>query len=83
MKRGLFELRVPLFRPMWRRIAMVLVLFGWGLFEYSNQQVVWSMVFFAVGALAVYQYFFAWKEPIEDDEDGEGGKNGKDGEDAD
>lgn len=78
MSAGLFELRVPLFRPMWRRVALVVALFGWGGFEYSNQNAIWAMVFWAVGVLAVYQFFFAWKEPEEDRRDGDGG-GGSDG----
>ena len=75
MSAGLFELRVPLFRPMWRRVALVVALFGWGAFEYSNQNAIWAMVFWAVGVLAVYQFFFAWKEP-EEDRGGDGGDDG-------
>ena len=73
---NLFELRVPLFRPMWRRVVLVIALFGWGLMEFVNQNTLWAMVFFAVGVMASYQYFFAWKDPVEETEDGGDGDGG-------
>ena len=75
---NLFELRVPLFRPMWRRVVLVIALFGWGLMEYVNQNPLWAMVFFAVGVMASYQYFFAWKDPVEESDDGDGDTGGDD-----
>ena len=75
---SLFELRVPLFRPMWRRVALVIALFGWGLMEYVNQHGLWAIVFFAVGVMAVYQFFLAWKEPV-DDKEGDSGDSGEGG----
>ena len=76
---NLFELRVPLFRPMWRRVALVIALFGWGTMEYVNQNGLWAMVFYAVGVMAGYQFFFAWKEPEDNKDDGADGDGGDGG----
>ena len=62
----MFELRVPFFKPMWRRIITVVFCFGWGSFEFSNGAAAWGTGFFGMGALTAYQFFFAWKEPKED-----------------
>ena len=67
----MFELRVPFFRPLWRRVIVVLLCFGWGMFEFSNNATVWGAGFFAMGALSAYQFFFAWIEPEDDPEDRE------------
>ena len=66
----MFELRVPFFKPLWRRILTVVLCFGWGSFELSNNAVLWAMGFFALGVLTTYQFFFAWIEPTEPTDEG-------------
>ena len=61
----MFELRVPFFKPLWRRILTVVLCFGWGSFELSNNAILWAMGFFALGVLTTYQFFFAWIEPTD------------------
>ena len=61
----MFDLKHPFFAPMWRRVVVVVVCFGWGLFEFSLGQTIWGIVFCAAGALCVHQFFIAWKTPPE------------------
>ena len=66
----MFELRVPFFKPMWRRILTVILFFGWGTVEFVNAATLWAIGFYAMGALGAYQFFFAWRDPEEpSDED--------------
>lgn len=41
----------PFFRPLWRRVAVVVVCLAWAVFEFSNGQGFWATAF---GALALY-----------------------------
>ena len=61
----MFDLRVPFFQPMWRRVVTVLICFGWGMFEFSTGATIWAMIFGAMGATALYQFFFDWKDPAD------------------
>lgn len=53
----LIEPRHPFFRPLWRRIAVVVVSLGWALFELSTGAVFWAILFGAIGAYAAWEYF--------------------------
>ena len=55
----LFELRVPFFIPLWRRIAVVGVCIVWALFELSSGAIFWSIFFFAIAAMAAWQFFLS------------------------
>jgi hypothetical protein len=65
---GLFELRHPFFRPLWRRWLVVAICFGWAAFELVTGSPFWAIIFGAFGATAVWQFFLTpWPE---DDEEG-------------
>jgi hypothetical protein len=51
----LFDLQVPFFIPLWRRIAVVAVCFGWALFEFVASAPFWGFVFGAMGIFAAWQ----------------------------
>ena len=65
----MFELRVPFFKPLSRRIFTVVLFFGFGSLEFANNAVIWGIGFFALGSLAAYQFFFAWIDPPEPPDD--------------
>ena len=54
-----FDLQIPFFVPVWRRIALIGVCLGWGAFEFWTQTPLWGIIFVGLGALAAYQLFFA------------------------
>ena len=53
----LFELRVPFFLPVWRRVAITGICFGWALFELATGAPFWAVLFGALGAMALWQLF--------------------------
>lgn len=55
----MFELRVPFFVPLWRRIAVVVICFGWAGFELSTSAVFFAIIFAAIGATAFWQFFMS------------------------
>ncbi len=61
----MFDLKLPFFRPMWRRIATVLVCFGWGTVEFVSNAPFFGIVFVGMGVVAGYQFFFNWTDPGE------------------
>ena len=56
----LFDFGVPLFLPVWRRIAVVLVPVLWALFEFSNGARAWGLIFLGLGGIA------GWKLSVAD-----------------
>lgn len=56
---ALFDLQIPFFVPVWRRIAVIAVCFGWGALEYFNNEPFWGALFCGLGVLSVWQLFFA------------------------
>jgi hypothetical protein len=53
----MFELRVPFFKPLWRRIALTAVCLGWAGIELTAGAPGWSAVFAVLGAYAAWQFF--------------------------
>ncbi len=56
--RSLFDLQIDYFIPLWRRLVLVAICFGWGLFEFFVAVPFWGFVFCALGVLATWQFFF-------------------------
>ena len=74
-----FDLQQDFFRPLWRRVVMVLFCLGRAAFEFITGAPFWGMIFAGAGLLAVWQFFFdGWPErdsapgaaPDADDENG-------------
>jgi len=61
----MFDLKLPFFRPLWRRIVTVLVCFGWAAVEFTNNAPIWAVIFCGLGGMAAYQFFITWKDPGE------------------
>jgi len=64
----MFDLQVPFFTPLWRRILTVAVALGWAGFELVSGSVGWAILFGAAGVYAAHQFFIAW-DPKENDDD--------------
>ncbi len=70
--RGRFDVRAPIFRPLWRRILVVVAVLGWALVEVLHGAPEWGAIFGAAGLWCAWQFFVAWDDPEDD--------TGKDGE---
>ena len=64
--RGFFDVRSPVFEPVWRRVVAVALTLGWALFELANGALVWAGIFGAAGLWCGWQFFVAW-QPQDDD----------------
>ncbi len=53
-----FDLQIPFFVPVWRRVVLVSVCLAWAAFEFYAGAALWGMLFLGMGALAVWQLFF-------------------------
>jgi hypothetical protein len=67
-KKSLFDFSSPFFRPLPVRASIVLVCFGWGFFEFINQNVFWGIVFCGLGALCLNELFLRETKDFEEDE---------------
>lgn len=61
----------PAFRPLWRRVAVVLVCFGWGIVEVVTGNPFWATIFLGLGAYCCYAFFVAFN-PRSDEKDTSG-----------
>lgn len=51
----------PFYRPLWRRVAIVAVCFGWAAFEYSMGESVWALLFGAIGLYCAWALLVAYR----------------------
>ncbi|MCB1335551.1 MAG: hypothetical protein KDK26_18400 [Roseivivax sp.] len=65
----MFDLQVPFFRPLWRRVATVLFALFWAGVEIVTGSPFWAMLFGGMGLYAAWEFFFAWKGGGSDDPD--------------
>ena len=54
-----FDADHPFYDPIWRRVAVVGVCVGWGVFEFATNAPIWGLLFVGGGAIAFYQLFIA------------------------
>lgn len=54
--------RHPFFRPLWRRLLVVGVAFGWAAFELITGSPGWAIMFGAMGVYAAWQFFAVWQD---------------------
>lgn len=52
----LFDLEVPFFLPVWRRVLAVVVPILWAFFEFSNGAVFWGLIFMGLGGIAAFRF---------------------------
>lgn len=53
-----FDLQIPFFIPVWRRIVLIFVCIGWAFLEFYKGEPFWGIMFMGLGALAAWQLFF-------------------------
>ena len=51
----------PFFRPLWRRVAVVVVCAVWAIFEFYSNQPFWGAIAAGFAAYAVWQFFYLYK----------------------
>ena len=69
-RRGLFDVDIPFFLPVWRRVVVVALAVLWGLFELSSGAIFWGMIFVGMGAIAVWRFATAdWDAVAQEDQD--------------
>jgi hypothetical protein len=52
-----FDVRIPFFRPAWRRAALTLFCFVWAGVEFWNGSSGWASLFAAIGGYLFWQFF--------------------------
>ncbi|MEM6386763.1 MAG: hypothetical protein AAF718_11065 [Pseudomonadota bacterium] len=57
MKKPLFEVRHPFFRPFYRRFIMTAMILSWAVFEWVSGAQAWALVFGTAGFYLVLQFF--------------------------
>lgn len=57
MKKSLFEVRHPFFRPFYRRAIATFVIAAWAVFEWMRGAQVWALVFGTAGVYLFLQFF--------------------------
>jgi len=58
-----FDLQIPFFIPVWRRIILVSICLVWAGVEFVSGASFWGILFTGLGALAAWQLFFdGWPE---------------------
>jgi hypothetical protein len=68
----LFDLAVPFFLPVWRRVLAVVVPILWAFFEFSNGEAFWGLIFIALGGTAGWKFWTAdWAQVAAMDQDTE------------
>ena len=67
----MFDLDVPFFLPVWRRVAVLVVAIGWGLFEISTGAIFWGIIFIGIGCIAAWKFRIAdWDAVAKEAEEG-------------
>jgi len=61
----LLDFNDPFYKPLWLRIAIVALAAGWGVFEFSNGNNFWGVVFVGAAGFAFHGLFIAFnpREP--------------------
>ncbi|MFC5587145.1 DUF3329 domain-containing protein [Nitratireductor kimnyeongensis] len=57
----MIDARHPFFRPLWRRVAVVAVCLGWGVFEFVSGAPFWGILYTAVGVYAAWSLLYTFK----------------------
>ena len=57
----------PFFRPLWVRVAIVLAIFPWAMFEFSNGEDLWALIFGAIGSYCAWMLLIKYRMPRDGD----------------
>jgi hypothetical protein len=52
----------PFYRPLWRRVAIVALCLGWGVYEFVSGSPFWGVLFVALGLFCAWQFFVAFAD---------------------
>ena len=52
----------PFFRPLWRRVAVIVFCLAWVGWELYNQSYTWALIVGGMAAYGVYVFFIAWNK---------------------
>lgn len=63
----MFDLNHSFFRPLWLRVLIVAIAFGWSLVELNTDSPGWAIMFGAVSIYAAWSFFINFK-PLEEDQ---------------
>ncbi len=55
----------PFFRPLWRRVLVVAICFGWAIVELVFANPTWALISAAIGAYGVWVFFVTY-EPVDE-----------------
>jgi hypothetical protein len=55
----------PFFRPLWRRIAIVVVCLGWAGLEFWSSQPFWGTIALGMAGYGAWSFLLNYKEPAE------------------
>ena len=66
----MLKIRHPFFLPLWRRIAVTVVLALWTAFELLNGHMTWGAVFGALTLFCVIEFFIVFDPKNYEDQDG-------------
>jgi hypothetical protein len=64
----LFDMAIPFFLPVWRRVLAVAVPALWAMFEFSTGEVFWGLIFLGLGGMAAWKFWIADWEAVAADE---------------
>ncbi|MGN6536990.1 MAG: DUF3329 domain-containing protein [Mesorhizobium sp.] len=53
----------PFFRPLWRRVVVVVVCLSWAGLEFYNGSQTWGLIALAFAAYGAWQYLWLYKPP--------------------
>jgi len=56
----MFDLDHPFFKPLWLRVAIVVVCLGWAAFEFVGGSPFWGILFGAIGVYSAYRFFVSF-----------------------
>jgi hypothetical protein len=57
----------PFFRPLWRRVALVVMCVAWAAMEFYGGSRNWSMIALGFAAYAAWQFLWMYKPPADDE----------------
>ena len=64
MNRGILNLQLDFFLPLWRRVLLVAVCTAWALVEFVFGADLWGVIVGSVAVAAAWQFFFdGWPRP--------------------
>ncbi len=57
----LLDVQHPFFKPLWRRVAIVIFCFAWAMIEFASGTPFWGVLFGAIGVYCGWQFFVVFE----------------------